>query len=112
MNADGYFPYTPPTRCCTGCAPRSTGSRPRGWTSHRPPPRLAEGVRRGVAAWGLDLRGASALCSDTVSAIRCREGVDAREVLRIAYDEYNTSLRDRALARWRARCSASAIWAI
>jgi alanine-glyoxylate transaminase/serine-glyoxylate transaminase/serine-pyruvate transaminase len=29
--------------------------------------------------------------SDTVSAIRTPEGVDARDVLRIAYDEMNTS---------------------
>ncbi|MEM9636964.1 MAG: serine--glyoxylate aminotransferase, partial [Pseudomonadota bacterium] len=55
--------------------------------------RLAEGVRRGVAAWGLDLVAEHpSLYSNTVSAIRTPQDVDAREVIRIAYEDYNTSL--------------------
>jgi alanine-glyoxylate transaminase/serine-glyoxylate transaminase/serine-pyruvate transaminase len=46
-----------------------------------------------VAAWGLTLCAETpALHSDTVSAIRVPEGVDAREVIRIAYEKYNCSL--------------------
>jgi alanine-glyoxylate transaminase / serine-glyoxylate transaminase / serine-pyruvate transaminase len=55
--------------------------------------RLAEGVRRAVAAWGLDLVAEDpALYSNTVSAIRVPDHVDAREVIRIAYDRYCLSL--------------------
>jgi alanine-glyoxylate transaminase/serine-glyoxylate transaminase/serine-pyruvate transaminase len=32
MNADGYFPYTPPTPLLRGCARRSTGCSARGST--------------------------------------------------------------------------------
>ena len=54
--------------------------------------RLAEGIRRGVAAWGLSLVAEHhTLYSDTVSAIRVPQGIDARDVLRIAYEDFNTS---------------------
>jgi alanine-glyoxylate transaminase/serine-glyoxylate transaminase/serine-pyruvate transaminase len=49
-------------------------------------------VRRGVHAWGLDLCAEHALLqSNTVSAIKVPEGVDAREVIRIGYARYNAS---------------------
>jgi aspartate aminotransferase-like enzyme len=45
-----------------------------------------------VHAWGLDLVAEHpSFYSDTVSAIRTPEDVDARDVLRIAYEEMNTS---------------------
>ncbi|ETX14242.1 serine--glyoxylate aminotransferase [Roseivivax halodurans JCM 10272] len=93
MNADGYFPYTPPTQILHGLAKSLARIEAEGLDAviarHH---RLAEGVRRGVSAWGLDLVAAEpALYSDTVSAIRVPEAVDAREVIRIAYEEYNTS---------------------
>lgn len=54
--------------------------------------RLAEGVRRAVSAWGLSLVAARReLYSDTVTAIRVPDTVDARDVIRIAYDDYNAS---------------------
>ncbi|MEM8957335.1 MAG: aminotransferase class V-fold PLP-dependent enzyme [Pseudomonadota bacterium] len=94
MNATGYFPYTPPTQLLHGL--RKSLDRilfDEGLDNviarHH---RLAEGVRRGVAAWGLDLVAEShRVHSDTVTAIRVPEGVDAREVIRIAYEEFNTS---------------------
>jgi alanine-glyoxylate transaminase/serine-glyoxylate transaminase/serine-pyruvate transaminase len=67
-----------------------------------------------VHAWGLDLVAEHpALYSDTVSAIRVPDGVDARDVIRIAYErDEHASLRLGAGAAGRARFSGSAIWAI
>jgi len=94
LNADGYFPYTPPTQLFHGLK-RSPDMlrREEGLDAviarHH---RLAEGVRRGVHAWGLSLVAEHpSVWSDTVSAIRVPEGVDARDVLRIAYEDYRTS---------------------
>jgi alanine-glyoxylate transaminase/serine-glyoxylate transaminase/serine-pyruvate transaminase len=94
MNADGYFPYTPPTQLLHGLrASLDRILREEGLDAviarHA---RLAEGVRRGVQAWGLELVAEHrTLYSDTVSAIRVPSDVDARDVLRIAYTDYGTS---------------------
>lgn len=93
MNADGYFPYTPPTQLLHGLRESLALIEGEGLDNviarHR---RLADGVRRGIAAWGLDLVAEHhTLYSDTVSAIRVPVDVDARDVIRIAYEEYNTS---------------------
>lgn len=93
MNADGYFPYTPPTQLLHGLRHALDRITEEGLDNvvarHH---RLAEGVRRGVAAWGLSLVAEHhTLYSDTVSAIRVPQDVDAREVLRIAYEDFNTS---------------------
>jgi alanine-glyoxylate transaminase/serine-glyoxylate transaminase/serine-pyruvate transaminase len=93
MNADGYFPYTPPTQLFHGLRRSLDRIFEEGLDAviarHH---RLAEGVRRGVQAWGLDLVAEHrSLYSDTVSAIRVPQDVDAREVLRIAYEDYNAS---------------------
>lgn len=54
--------------------------------------RLASGVRAAVQAWGLVTCAEHAsLASDTVTAIRTPAGVDARDLLRVAYDRYNAS---------------------
>ena len=93
MNADGYFPYTPPTQLFHGLRKSLDRIQAEGLNNviarHH---RLAEGVRRGIAAWGLDLVAEHpSLYSDTVSAIRVPEDIDARDVLRIAYESFNTS---------------------
>ena len=50
-------------------------------------------MRAAVQAWGLEVCAESpSLYSDTVTAIRTPEGVDARDVIKIAYDRYNASL--------------------
>ena len=94
FNADGYFPYTPPTPLFHGLK-RALDRllREEGLDTviarHR---RLAEGVRRAVSAWGLELVAEHrSLYSDTVSAIRVPHDIDAREVLRVAYEDYATS---------------------
>ena len=93
MNADGFFPYTPPTQLFQGLRVALDLLFDEGleavFLRHS---RLAEGVRRGVFAWGLDLCAQEPRWySDTVSAIRVPETVDARDVLRIAYERYRTS---------------------
>jgi len=89
----GYFPYTPPTQILHGMRRALDRIMAEGLdTVIARHARLAEGVRRGVAAWGLQICAESpALASNTVTAIRVPEGVDAREVIRIGYEKYNTS---------------------
>jgi alanine-glyoxylate transaminase/serine-glyoxylate transaminase/serine-pyruvate transaminase len=92
-NNSGYFPYTPPTQLLHGLRASLDLLLEEGlanvFTRHR---RLAEGVRQGVAALGLDLCAtAPRWHSDTVSAIRVPAGVDGAEVCRIAYQRYRTS---------------------
>ena len=94
MNAEGYFPYTPPTQLFHGLRKSIDRIQAEGLDNvlarHG---RLAEGVRRGISAWGLDLVAEHrSLYSDTVSAIRVPDPIDARDVLRIAYEDFNTSL--------------------
>jgi alanine-glyoxylate transaminase/serine-glyoxylate transaminase/serine-pyruvate transaminase len=93
MNANGYFPYTPPTPLLHGLRRSLDRLFAEGldevFARHR---RIAEGVRRGVQAWGMSLVAEHpSLYSDTVTTIRVPEGVDAREVIRIAYERWNTS---------------------
>ncbi len=93
MNADGFFPYTPPTQLFHGLRQSLNRINTEGLDQviarHR---QLAEGVRRGISAWGLSLVAEHhTLYSDTVSAIRVPAEIDAREVLRIAYEDFNTS---------------------
>ncbi len=94
MNANGYFQYTPPTQLLHGLRASLDLMFEEGleniFARHH---RLAEGVRRGVAGWGLNLCAKDeSLYSDTVSAIVVPEGTDAREVISIAYERYRTSL--------------------
>jgi alanine-glyoxylate transaminase / serine-glyoxylate transaminase / serine-pyruvate transaminase len=87
----GSFPYTPPAPVLFGL--RAALDRlaeeglPAVFARHR---RLAEGVRAAVAAWGLATVAESPSCaSDTVTAIRTPEGIDARAVIATARTRYN-----------------------
>jgi alanine-glyoxylate transaminase/serine-glyoxylate transaminase/serine-pyruvate transaminase len=93
-NKDGYFPYTPPTLMLRGLRASLDLLFEEGldnvFARHH---RLAEGVRRAVAAWGLSLCArAPRWHSDTVSTILVPEGADANEVVRQAYYRYDLSL--------------------
>ncbi|MEI2807281.1 pyridoxal-phosphate-dependent aminotransferase family protein [Albidovulum sp.] len=93
MNATGYFPYTPPIPLLHGLRKALDLMLTEGlenvFARHH---RLATGVRKAVAAWGMDLCAEHpSLHSDTVSAIRVPQGIDARDVIRIAYDRFNCS---------------------
>ena len=92
-NDRGYFPYTPPTPMLHGlrCSLDLLFDEglPQVFARHH---RLAEGIRRGVSALGLSLCALEPQWySDTVSAIRTPEGVDAAEVCRIGFHRYRTS---------------------
>lgn len=92
-NGAGYFPYTPPTQLFHGLRKSLDRILTEGLDQvvarHH---RLASGVRAAVKAWGLEICALDPACvSDTVTAIRVPEGVDARDVIRIGYDRYNCS---------------------
>ena len=92
-NAGGYFPYTPPTQLLHGLRKALDRMLEEGLENitarHH---RLATGVRAAVSAWGLQTCAEHpSLASDTVTAIRTPDSVDAREVIRIGYDRYNAS---------------------
>ncbi len=90
----GYFPYTPATLMLYGLreAVRMLAEEglPQVFARHA---RLAEGVRRAVRAWGLQI-----LCrnpheySNTLTAVAMPEGIDAGAVLRVAEQRLNLSL--------------------
>jgi len=92
-NPGGYFPYTPPTQLFHGLRASLDLLFEEGlenvFDRHA---RLAEGVRRGVHAWGLSLCAREEKWwSDTVSAIVVPEHIDANMVIRAGYDKYRTS---------------------
>ncbi len=93
-NAQGYFPYTPPMTLIRGLRVSVDRLLAEGldnvFARHR---YLAQGVRAGVAAWGLSLCAREPKWySDTVSAICLPDGFDSGELLRHAYRRYGISL--------------------
>ena len=92
-NDNGYFPYTPPTQLLRGLRASLDILLAEGldnvFARHN---RLAEGVRKAVAAWGLKLCAKEPKWhSDTVSAILVPEGIDSAQVVKTAYFRYNVS---------------------
>jgi alanine-glyoxylate transaminase/serine-glyoxylate transaminase/serine-pyruvate transaminase len=92
-NDAGYFPYTPSIPMLYGLRAALdllfAEGLPQVFARHH---RLAEGVRRAVDALGLSLCALDPQWySDTVTAIRTPEGVDAAEVCRIGYYRYRTA---------------------
>ena len=93
-NKTGYFPYTPQMHMLRGLRASIDLMLAEGLDNiaarHH---RLAEGVRRGVAAWGLKLCAkAPKWHSDTVSAIVVPEGFDSGALVKHAYERYGLSL--------------------
>lgn len=93
--AKGYeangFPYTPPVGLLNGLKLSLDMLLEEGLDSvfarHH---RIAEGVRRAVDAWGLELCAATPdLYSDTVSAIKTPEGFNATDIVTRAASEYD-----------------------
>ena len=93
LNAQGYFPYTPPVPLLHGLRASLDLILNEGletvFARHH---RLATGVRRAVAAWGMEVCAEHAsLYSDTVTAIHVHPDVDARAVIKVGYDRYNVA---------------------
>ncbi len=89
----GGFPYTPPMQLLLGLRESLDMLFEEGldnvYARHF---RLAEGVRRAVAAWGLRMCAESPeLYSDSVTAIYVPEGFDAHALTNYAYDTYGVS---------------------
>jgi alanine-glyoxylate transaminase/serine-glyoxylate transaminase/serine-pyruvate transaminase len=90
----GYFPYTPATQLLRGMRASLDLLQAEGldnvFARHT---RLAEGVRKAVAGWGLKLCAKEPKWhSDTVSAILVPDGVDSAQVVKTAFYRYNLSL--------------------
>ncbi|MDT4291339.1 aminotransferase class V-fold PLP-dependent enzyme [Methylomonas sp. MO1] len=92
-NKDGYTPYTPSTPMLYGLRKALELLLEEGmenvYARHH---RLGEGVRRAVAAWGLQTCAQAGWDSDTVTAIVVPADKDARHVISTAYNRYNISL--------------------
>jgi alanine-glyoxylate transaminase/serine-glyoxylate transaminase/serine-pyruvate transaminase len=92
-NATGGFPYTPPLNLIFGLRASLDmlfdEGLPNVYARHH---RLAEGVRRAVRAWGMELVAQSPdLYSDTVSAIYVPKGFDSNKLTEHAYNAYGVS---------------------
>jgi alanine-glyoxylate transaminase/serine-glyoxylate transaminase/serine-pyruvate transaminase len=92
-NTNGGFPYTPPFQLLMGLRTSLDMLFEEGlenvFTRHY---RLAEGVRKAVVAWGMNLCARTPdLYSDTVSAIYTPDGFDSNILTNHAYDRYDVS---------------------
>ncbi len=92
-NAKGGYPYTPPIQLMHGLRESLDMLTEEGldnvFARHH---RIAEGIRRGIAAWGFKLCARSPeLYSDTVSAIYVPEGFNSNILTDLAYDKYGVS---------------------
>ncbi|MFT4960554.1 MAG: alanine-glyoxylate transaminase/serine-glyoxylate transaminase/serine-pyruvate transaminase [Paracoccaceae bacterium] len=95
--AKGYgvnaYPYTPPVGLLNGlklgCEMLLGEGLDNVFARHH---RIAEGVRRAVAGWGMELCATSPdLYSNTVSAIKTPEGFDATEIVNHAAAQYGVA---------------------
>ncbi len=91
--ASGGYPYTPAVGLISGLAKAIEILEDEGlenvYARHH---RLAEGVRRAVAAWGMKPCAVSAdLYSDTVTAVVVPEGCDGTELVKLAADKYGVA---------------------
>ena len=93
-NATGYFPYTPATNMLFGLREALALLAEEGlaqvYARHH---RLAEATRRAVTAWGLELYCLEPEArSDTVTAVRVGEDLDAEALRREILESYDLSL--------------------
>ncbi|MGH1484833.1 MAG: L-aspartate--glyoxylate aminotransferase BhcA [Cellvibrionaceae bacterium] len=93
-NEKGSFPYTPPLQLLKGLGESlrmliHEEGLENVYSRHF---RLAEGVRRAAAAWGLSLCAKTPdIYSDTVTSIYVPGGFDSDELVNHAYDQYGVS---------------------
>ena len=88
--ARGGYPYTPAVGLIAGLVHSIELLEDEGlenvYARHH---RLAEGVRRAVAGWGMAPFAASAdLCSDTVTAVKVPEGCNGTDLVQLAAQKY------------------------
>ena len=93
INNTGYWPYTNPMPLLRGLREALNMMNEEGleniYARHT---HLATAVRKATEAWGLKLCAQDpSLYSDTVTAIMVPEGIDSMDVVKTAYNKYNTS---------------------
>jgi alanine-glyoxylate transaminase/serine-glyoxylate transaminase/serine-pyruvate transaminase len=94
MNKGGYWPYTPNTNLLYGLSEACEMILGQGldavFARHQ---RWAEGVRRAVTAWGLQIQCADAArYSPILTGVMTPPGVDADAVRKIIYERFDCSL--------------------
>ncbi len=92
-NATGGFPYTPPVGLIAGLSRSIEMLEDEGleavYARHH---RLAEGVRRAVAAWGMAPCAASPdLYSDTITAVLVPKGCNGTDLVQLAASKYGVA---------------------
>ena len=93
INETGYWPYTNPMPLLRGLREALDMMMEEGldniYSRHK---FLAEAVQKASNAWGLKLCAKHpSLYSNTVTAIMVPEGIDSTDVVKTAYNKYNTS---------------------
>ena len=93
INETGYWPYTNPMPLLRGLREALDMMMEEGldniYSRHK---FLAEAVQQASNAWGLKLCAKDpSLYSNTVTAIMVPEGIDSTDVVKTAYNKYNTS---------------------
>ena len=93
INETGYWPYTNPMPLLRGLREALDMMMEEGldniYSRHK---FLAEAVQKASNAWGLKLCAKDpSLYSNTVTAIMVPEGIDSTDVVKTAYNKYNTS---------------------
>ena len=93
INETGYWPYTNPMPLLRGLRESLDMMMEEGldniYSRHK---FLAEAVQKASSAWGLKLCAKDpSLYSNTVTAIMVPEGIDSTDVVKTAYNKYNTS---------------------
>ena len=93
INETGYWPYTNPIPLLRGLREALDMMMEEGldniYSRHK---FLAEAVQKASSAWGLKLCAKDpSLYSNTVTAIMVPEGIDSTDVVKTAYNKYNTS---------------------
>ncbi len=93
INETGYWPYTNPMPLLRGLREALDMMMEEGldniYSRHK---FLAESVQKATSAWGLKLCAKDpSLYSNTVTAIMVPEGIDSTDVVKTAYNKYNTS---------------------
>ena len=92
-NAAGGYPYTPPVGLICGLAAAIKMLEAEGldnvYARHH---RLAEGVRRAVAAWGMKPCATSPeLYSDTITAVVVPQGCNGTDLVKLAAEKYGVA---------------------
>lgn len=93
-NEKGYFPYTPATNLLYGLEEATDMLLEEGlehvFARHQ---RMAEGVRRAVRAWGLQVLAESPQVeSNVLTTVKLPEGVDGEKLLQLSETEFELSL--------------------